>query len=131
MATRIEAFTEYGPGLDILKTVQRDELEEYIRDRTGLNRSEIHSVIDELNDSIIYFTRQGMAVKIEGLGIFRPDIRLEGDIHVHVRLDTRIDKSLNAPDAYTGPYLRRDKIGSSMEALIDLWNIDHPDDLIA
>jgi hypothetical protein len=131
MATRIEAFTEYGPTLDILKTVQRDELEEYIRDRTGLNRSEIHSVIDELNDSIIYFTRQGMAVKVEGLGIFRPSIRLEGDIHVNVRLDTKINKGLNAPEAYTGPVLRGDRIGTTMEALIDLWNIDHTDDPIA
>ena len=131
MTTRIEAYTEYGPALDILKTVQRDELEEYIRDRTGLNRSEIHSVIDELNDTIIYFTRQGMAVKVEGLGIFRPSIRLDGDIHVNVRLDTNINKDLNAPEAYTGPVLREDRISMTMQELIDLWNIDHPDDPIA
>ena len=65
-----------------------------------------------------------------GIAIFTPSIDLEGKIDISVRVDKRILSALNALGAFTGKVLHSDSIGKSSTDLAQLWNEDHPEDLI-
>jgi nucleoid DNA-binding protein len=130
MATRIEAISKFRPKVDLARTVSTAELSEYIAGRTGLNRGEIQNVLAEFNEAIIFFARQGMAVKIDELGIFWPKIKLTGQLRERVKLDRSVNKALNVDGAYTGGILNRENIGKSVDELVEMWNAENPDDPI-
>ena len=112
------------------RTVQTRQIAEYIAGRTSLNRGEIEGILRELNEAIVFFTKQGDAVKLENVGTFTPTIDLGGVLDVGFRLDTQIDGALNAPGAFTGEVSNRENVGKSSADLKQLWNTAHPDDLI-
>ena len=54
------------------------ELAEYISARTSLNRGEIENVLQEPNEAIVFFAKQGLAVKLARAGTFAPAEDLGG-----------------------------------------------------
>jgi len=130
MAKLIQAVGAYGPRVEVARTVQTRQIAEYIASRTSLNRGEIEGILRELNEAIVFFTKQGDAVKLENVGTFTPTIDLGGVLDVGFRLDTSIDGALNATGAFTGDVANRENVGKSSADLKQLWNTAHPDDLI-
>jgi len=130
MAKMIQAISTYGPRVEISHTVQTRQIAEYIASRTSLNRGEIESMLSELNETIIFFAKQGTAVKLEGVGTFTPTINLEGTYDVGFRLDTSVDGALNVSGAFTGNVTNRDSVGKTSADLKTRWNAEHPTDLI-
>jgi hypothetical protein len=130
MAKLIQAIGTYGPRVEVARTVQTRQIAEYIAGRTSLNRGEIENVLRELNEAIVFFAKQGSAVKLEGVGIFAPSVDLGGAFDVGFRLDTSIDGALNGPGAFSGEIANRENVGKSSADLKALWNTAHPDDLI-
>ncbi|MGD8814276.1 MAG: hypothetical protein PVI78_07340 [Anaerolineales bacterium] len=128
MASKMEALVAYRPRILYAKTVNIDELVEYIARGTTLNTGEIRNMLAEFNEAISYHCRQGMAVNIEGLGVFRPSLRLDGEVMVNLRMDRKILKEVNKEGAFTGEVVNRANIGLTQNDLIALWNADHPDD---
>jgi HU domain fused to wHTH, Ig, or Glycine-rich motif len=120
----------YGPRVEVTSTVQTRQIAEYIASRTSFNRSDIEGVLRELNEAIIFFTKQGQAVKLESVGTFTPTIDLGGVLDVGFRLDTSIDGALNAAGVFTGEVGNRENIGKSSADLKQIWNTAHPTDLI-
>ncbi len=128
MATLLQAINAYGPQLDLNQTAQLTQIAEWMSSRTGLNKSEIVMMLQELNDAIIYFNKNGTAVKLPGVGIFSPSIKQTGKFRVTFRADTSLNKGLNAPDAYIGPIKNAKNIGLTNAELKALWDADHPTD---
>jgi len=130
MAKLIQAVSTYGPRVEISRTMQTREIAEYMSARTSLNRGEIEGTLQELHEALIFFAKQGQAVKLEGLGTFTPSINLEGTLDVSFRLDTGVDSALNVPGAFTGNITNRESIGKTSAELKEKWNAEHPTDLI-
>ena len=65
-----------------------------------------------------------------GIAIFRPTIDAQGNLSVSVRVDKRIISALNVPGAFTGKVNNSANIGMSTEEMVQLWNEEHPADLI-
>jgi hypothetical protein len=128
MAKRIQAVSAYRPKLEKVRTVSTIELSEYIAGRTGLNRGEISNVLSEMNEAIIFFNRQGISVKLDGLGTFWPTIQLDGMLRTNLRKDVSFVKALNVVGAFSGDIINRRNIGKSMDDLVTMWNEEHPDD---
>ena len=70
MASHMNALAAYRPRIELGPLVQTPDLSLYIARGTALNRGEIGNVLDELNEAIIFYARQGIPVKINGLGVF-------------------------------------------------------------
>jgi nucleoid DNA-binding protein len=128
MASKIQAVNAYRPKVKLGRTVPLTQLVNYIADRTGLNEGEVSIVLKELRDAVIFFTRQGQGVKIEGLGTYLPKVGLDGTFDVSHRLDRAIKNALNAPGAFGGEIVNRENVGQTADDLVALWNADHPDD---
>lgn len=100
MAKLIQAIGAYAPRIEVNRTVQTRQIAEYIAGRTSLNRGEIENVLREFNEALVFFAKQGQAVKLEGVDTFTPSIELDGVLDVGFRLDTSIDGALNAAGAF-------------------------------
>lgn len=127
MANYLTAINSFRPKLKLGKSVTIVQLIEYIASRTGLNKGPIQLV---LADSVVFFTKQGNGVKLDGLGTYLPSIDTDGKISISHRLDPYIRKALNVPGAFTGEIENRSNIGKTKEEFIALWNEAHPDDPI-
>ncbi|RME69472.1 MAG: hypothetical protein D6784_18400 [Chloroflexi bacterium] len=128
MASKIKAINAYRPRIELGATVQKQELVRYLSGRTGLNEGELDLVLRELRDAVIFFNRAGRGVKIEGLGTYLPNIRLDGTFNVQHRLDRDVQDGLNTPGTFTGTILNRENIGKTADELVAIWNQQHPDD---
>lgn len=128
MATLLQAVVAYGPQLELNQTAQLAQIAEWMSSRTGLNKSEIVMMLQELNDAIIYFNKNGTAVKLPGVGMFTPSIKQDGKFRVTFRADVSLGKALNAPDAYIGKIKNAKNIGLTNTELKALWDANHPTD---
>ncbi len=128
MAKIIQAFNTYGPKIDRNSTVQLDQVADWMAMRTGLNKSEVLMVLQELSDAILYFNKQGTPVKFPGVGTFSPSINRDGKYKIHLRTDMALKKGINAPGTFTGSVKNKDAIGLDNAGYKELWDADHPDD---
>lgn len=96
--------------------------------RTGLNKSEVMMVLQEMNEATLYFNSQGTPVKLPGVGTFTPSIDREGTFKINFRADMGLKKGINAPGAYTGEVSNKNRIGLDNDGYKELWDADHPDD---
>lgn len=127
MAKKITAIRKYRPELKRMRTMQMDQVIEFIAQRTGFNKGEILFAVYELRDTVVMAHRHGQAVKIEGLGIFTPTLRIDGRLDILFRPDARMLDELNNNGLYS-KILNKKNIGKTADDLVAQWNAEHPDD---
>lgn len=130
MAHRIQAVNAYRPRIERGNTVQKPELLRSASPSTRLVEGTIDLSIKELRDQILEYCRAGRAVKVEGLGIWTPNIAIDGKLSIHYRPDPSFAYGLNLPGVFSGKILNRENIGKSGEELVSLWNEANPEDLV-
>jgi nucleoid DNA-binding protein len=128
MTSRIRAIHAYRPRILLNRTVQLDELAEHIRRGTALNKGEIINVLTELHEAVAFFASQGTPVRIPGLGIYTPSIRLNGKIHIGHRPDRNLHDQVNAKGTIHMRLKNATNTGLNSDQLIEMWNVEHPDD---
>jgi len=131
MANLITAVNAYRPKLILGNSVKMKELVEYISGRTGLNKGDLLIALAELSGAVIFFNKRGQGVKLDGLGTYLPSIDTQGTLSISHRLDSEIKNAINQTGAYIGEIEKRENIGKTNEQFIELWNKEHPDDLVA
>ena len=85
----------------------------------------------ELKFRILEYIRSGRAVKVEGLGIWAPNIALDGTISIQYRPDLGFDYELNQPSVFSGTIINREHIGKTSDELVVMWNEANPTDLVS
>ena len=130
MARKITAIRKDRPEIEREKTAQMPQIIRQISRGTSLNEGSIRYVIYELRDFILESHRGGQAVKIEGLGIFTPTIRMNGELDILFRPDPVMLRELNDNSQFAARILNRTNIGKTADDLVAQWNADHPDDLV-
>lgn len=128
MARRITAVGAYRPRIEQAPRIDTPELAELLAMRTGMHESELRYVLTELRDVVAHALAHGHSVRIEGLGVFAPNLRVDGSFNVNVRVDRYQVRKLNHPGAFRGTVRNREHIGKAPAALVALWNTAHPDD---
>lgn len=131
MSTNIKVIGTYRPRINLGKTAQKTELLRAATRATGLVEGTFDLSIREIRDQIIEFCREGRAVKIDGLGTWTPNLRMDGSFSIQYRPDNALIKGLNLPDVFSGTIVNAENIGKSMDELVALWNAEHPDDPVA
>lgn len=128
MAKLVKAIRALVPRIDRSHTTKEIEILDFIRGRTGFNKSTIHGVLYEIQATLTTYLKTGQAVKLPGLGTYAPQINMDGKISIVYWPDRTILNRLNDEDAFTGDIVNREMIGKSTEDIIQRWNAEHPDD---
>ena len=88
-------------------------------------------VLAELHDTILFFNRQGRAVKLPDIGTFSPGMDRQGNLRTNFQAAVRLKKQMSDRDKYWGRILNKSRIGWSDEAYKALWDAENPDDPLA
>ena len=128
MARIVQAVRRYGPKLRRYRTAQLEDVVDWMAARTGLNRGEVLLMLAELHDAILYFNRQGVAVKLPDIGIFSGGIDREGSLRLNFRVDPVLKKAFGRRGEYDGEILYKSRIGWTDAQYKALWDAEHPDD---
>ena len=129
MAKFIQAFSKYGPKIDLGEAADPRRFMELITQRTTLSAGVVKNVQESEVETLIGLLKEGRSVHT-GIAIFRPTIDAQGNLSVSVRVDKRITAALNVPGAFTGKVSNNGNIGKSTEEFVQMWNEDHPEDRI-
>jgi hypothetical protein len=127
MTSRIKAIQAYRPRIKQSGTVQLDALVAHISARSVYNKGDIVHILAELHEAIVWFNSFGQGVKLEGIGTYLPNIRLDGTLDVQHRLDWGLRRELNNRK-FDGKIINRNNIGKTADELVALWNEEHPED---
>ncbi len=128
MANLLQAINAYGPKLDLNKTAQLDRVVTWMSSRTGVNKSEVMMVLQELHEALIFFASEGTPIKLPGVGTFTPVINRNGEMKIGFRADTALKKATNHGEAYVGRMKNKSAAGLTNQQLKQMWDADHPDD---
>ena len=129
MAKLIQAFTAYGPKIDLIEAADVERFMGLITQRTTLSAGVVKNVQESEVETLIGLLKEGRPVHT-GVAIFTPSIDLEGNIDISVRVDKRILSALNSNGGFLGKLIHGENVGKTSTELALLWNADHPDDLI-
>ena len=127
MASEMKAIQALSARVKLTPPTGINEVADYITGRTGIVRSVIESVLQELQGGIVHYAVRGHPVKLPWLGIFKGKFNKDGSRRIICKLDKSMDKAFN-DEEYTGHITNRDMIGKSKEEIIQRWNLEHPDD---
>ncbi len=128
MAKLLQAITQYGPRVELKPTAQLEKVAEWMAMRTGLNKSEVMMVLQEMSEAILYFNKDGIPVKLPGVGTFTPSIEGEGKYNIGFRADMALKNGINSPAAYQGEVKNSERIGWTHQQYKELWDSEHPAD---
>lgn len=128
MAILFEAIAQLGPKLVYNQTARLDDIADYLAVRSGLNKSEVSMVLQELNAAILFYNKVGTPVYLQDVGRFAPTISRRGLFRVKYQPDVRLRNGINSPGAYRGRVRNAGNIGITNEEYKVIWDADHPDD---
>ena len=129
MANQIKAIHALRPRIKMGPTVQMNELTEFMAGRTGLSKGSIRLVLAELQEAIVFYAQQGRGVKLEGLGTYLPNVRLNGEVNIQHRQSPEFKRALNQ-ERFAGTIINRKHMGKTPAQLLALWNELHPEDVV-
>ncbi len=112
------------PRIKLNKPVEKNELIKFINSRSGFVASDIVGMIYELRDVILYYLRNGTPVKLEGIGIFSPSIKLDGAIRIKFRADKELVAELNRENNLKNRITNRKYLGKTLSELEKLSSGD-------
>lgn len=130
MATLIQAIATYRPRVAKAHTVELDELVDRLSRGSLVTESIARLVLADLVRELKLSLKAGLQVNLEGIGIFRPELSLDGSARVVMRMNKGLKQTLRRADELDGTVLRRENIGMDRAAIIARWNAEHPEDPI-
>lgn len=130
MANKMQALVENGPRIDPGKPAHNDDAVDQIMDRSGTSKGETYQSVQNFADMLEHFLKQGRSVHIDDLGTWWPEVRLDGDVNIHFRIDPELKDRIKT--GFRGVLINAENIGKTMNDLIALWNANpaHADDQI-
>lgn len=128
MAKKIQAWTKFGPRIDLAEPMKSEELIENIIAATNQSRGSVLAVLSELDVQIESALKSGRIVHLPNGTHYEPVGKKNGSINIDVRVNPDLDKRVNA--GFRGKWINRENIGKSEAEIIALWNEAYPDDPI-
>ncbi len=83
------------PRLKLEKPLETRDMAAYISQRSTLSPPDVIAVIYALQDVLLHNLSMGRPVRLEGIGIFRPSLKLDGTLKIRFKADKFLLKELN------------------------------------
>jgi len=128
MATKIQAWVEFGPRLEPTDPITAEGMIERIVTASNQSRGSVKAILDELDVQTEICLKEGHIVQLPNGTHFKPSGHKDGSIDVNVRVNPRVVKQVNI--GFRGRWRHAENIGKSSAEIIAMWNAAHPDDPI-
>jgi hypothetical protein len=95
MATKIQAWVEFGPRLQPTDPITAEGMIERIVNASNQSRGSVKAILDELDVQTEICLKEGHIVQLPNGTHFKPSGLKDGSIDVNVRVNPRVVKNLN------------------------------------
>lgn len=131
MAHTLQAVHAYDPRTDLRPPLTSDQIAAITIDATYRSWSSVISPPVKLDGVIEFDLHSSLPIHIHTLNciICTPSLDLAGELKAKVRPHPELTAALNQKDAFRGNLVNTENIGRTMDELIAVWNVGHPDDL--
>jgi len=126
MAKKIQAWSAYGPRIELAKPMTKDEIIENIVNATNQSRGSVLAVLAELDVQLEAGLKAGRIVQMPNGTHFEPTGKKDGSIEINVRTNPVVTRRVNTD--FRGEWINAGNIGKTQDEIITLWNAAHPDD---
>jgi hypothetical protein len=129
MAKKIQAWTAYGPKIELGTPMTSEEIIENIVAATNQSRGSVLAMLAELDVQLESGLKAGRIVQLPNGTHFEPVGKKTGKVDINVRVNPDLDKQVNA--GFRGKWANSENIGKTEAEIIALWNSEHSEDPIA
>ncbi len=131
MAKKIQAISKYRPRLKKRGIARKGDISRWMSDRTLLTEGQASAVLSDLGTGSKFYLLNRQDVELEGLGKLVLDINLKGELSLGLQVDAGVMDRLNAEYEKSAETIENaENIGKTSDELYDLWDAEHPDDLV-
>ena len=128
MAKTIQAWTEFGPRLELAAPMKSEELIENLVAATNQSRGSLLAVLSELDVVIASALGAGRIVYLPNDTHYEPIGKKDGSLDISVRVNPSLKKQVNAK--FRGKWRNSANIGKSEAEIVAQWNEAHADNPI-
>ncbi|OIO94179.1 MAG: hypothetical protein AUJ92_10625 [Armatimonadetes bacterium CG2_30_59_28] len=122
MASKMKAMVKYGPRIVGGQPAHDEDAILFMTQDTGQTDGEAKQSISNVIRTLRFFLVRGASVYIDDLGLFYPEMGLDGKISIHFRADPDLTDYVNVN--FLGNVENADNIGKKLVDLVALWNAD-------
>ncbi|MGC1374818.1 MAG: hypothetical protein WA821_01260 [Anaerolineales bacterium] len=131
MAKKLAVVNQTRPRITNQNTVDHETISGRISKNTTYHTEEIYSILRMYTSAIIEALQAGETVKIDGLLLLTPNMKVGGEVDLGLRGDRGAIAALNNPTLWTADKIANHaNLTKSVEELVAQWNKDHPDDVV-
>jgi hypothetical protein len=128
MATKIEAWTKFGPRLEPSDPMTSKELIENIVMATNQSKGSVLATLSELDVQTVAGLKSGRIVQFPNGTHYQPIGKADGKINIKVRVNPDITQEVN--NNFRGKWRNVENIGIEEADVVAQWNAAHPEDPI-
>jgi len=129
MASKIQAINAYRPRIVHSDTAGEDRYMELVTQRTTLSKGVVRNVQESRIETLTGLLLDGRRVRTGG-STYYLSIGLDGTYSVKVQANKDITNAANQKGAFRGRIANAENIGKTSDELVEMWNEEHPDDLV-
>ena len=105
------------PRLRLNKPLEKQALIKYIATGSTFTSGDIMGMIYAIREALLNYLKEGTPVRLEGIGIFSPSIKLDGTIKIRFRADKELLRELNSSHNLHERITNRKNLGKSLSDL--------------
>ncbi len=106
------------PRLKLDKPLETRDLLHFISEGSTLSPADTIAVIYALQEALLYNLAQARPVRLEGIGIFRPTLKLDGSVRIRFKPDKHLLTALNMEkDRLKKKITHRKNLGKTLSEL--------------
>jgi predicted histone-like DNA-binding protein len=105
------------PRLKLEKPMETRELLKEISERSGFTAGDVIGVIYALSDSLLSCCRNATPLRLEGMGLFSPTIKLDGKVSIRFKPDKHLLQELNRDNNLKNHITNRKNLGKTIDEL--------------
>jgi len=129
MAKRLAVLNQVRPRITSQNIVDQEAMSGRMSKNTTYHTEEIYSILRMYTSEIIAALQAGETVKIDGLLLLTPNMKVGGEVDLGLRPDRGAVAALNNPTLWTADKVSNHaNMSKDTDTLVAQWNREHPKD---
>jgi hypothetical protein len=131
MSKPIQAISAYRPRLKKRGVARKDDMAKWMAERTLLTEGQARAALSDVAKAAMFYLLNRQDVELEELGKLIMDIDLNGNLTLNLTVEPDFLNRLNAEFEKSAAAIENaEHIGKTSAEIYDLWDAEHPGDLV-
>ena len=109
------------PRIKLNRILEKGKLINFINNSSTFSEGDIVGVIGAVKGALLNYLKEATPVRLEGIGIFSPTLKLDGTVNIRFRPDKEFMRNLNSQKDNLRDCIKNKKnVGKTLDDLQDM-----------